>query len=200
MNPAVLRAYRKYALEELHLESARKGSLVELSSPLSHSTSPPPTPLPDACSALLSACLTLYVWKFSRRRVQEPSRLEQPHGIRVICVGLGGMYGQRSSVPELLRDTWKLWVGRWLTAMGLRHSSVECVKLATCRGAKGFDLRHTPPRRVKLATCRGLAVFGLRHTLSSRGALKCTHRGFVFMEEIARVPTANRLIPCTWYL
>ena len=27
----------------------------------------------------------------------------------------------------------------------------------------------------------------------SRGALKCSHRGFVFMKEIAGVPTANRL-------
>ena len=61
MNPAVLRAYPNYALEDLHLESAREGSVVVFSSPLSHSTSPPPTPPPDAtaprCSLPVSPCM-----------------------------------------------------------------------------------------------------------------------------------------------
>ena len=34
MNPAVLRAYSKYELEDLHLELARKGPVVGLSTPL----------------------------------------------------------------------------------------------------------------------------------------------------------------------
>ena len=61
MNPAVLRAYPKYELEDLHLELARKGPVVGLSTPLLHSTSPPPTPPPDApalrCSLPVSPCM-----------------------------------------------------------------------------------------------------------------------------------------------